>query len=107
MKRRLFLIPLCLLLLTSCGHTTFDGGEALDADGIARKQAELAAENAAAEEAALVTPDTPCYWIEGSEVYHLDRDCTYIKDRATVESGTVKAAEAAGAVRACSHCKQP
>ncbi len=111
MIKRLFLIPLCALLILSsvaCRHRgDFDGGEALDADGVAKKQAELAAENAAAEEAARVTPDTPCYWIAGSEVYHLDRNCAYIKDRETVESGTVRTAESAGAVRACSHCKKP
>lgn len=111
MKKRLFLIPLCVLLVLSsvaCRRDSgFDGGTVLDAAGVAEKQAQLAAENAAAEEAARVTPDTACYWIAGSEVYHLDRNCAYIKESATVESGTVASAEAAGAVRACSHCKKP
>ena len=101
MKKRLFLIPLCIFLLTSCGRATFDGGETLDADGVAKMQAELAAENAAAEEAARVTPETPCYFIAGSEVYHLDRDCAYIKDRAEVQSATVGWAEATGDMHAC------
>ena len=111
MIKRLFLIPLCALLILSsvaCRRRgDFDGGETLDADGIAKKQAELAAENAAAEEAARVTPDTPCYFIAGSEVYHLDRNCSYIKDRAEVQSATVGWAEATGDMRACSHCKKP
>ena len=109
MKKRLLLIPLCslLILLSACGRGSgFDAGEALTAEGVREKQAELAAANAAAEEAARVTADTPCYWIAGSEVYHLDRDCSYIKESASVESGTVAAAEAAGATRACSHCKK-
>ena len=107
MKKRLFLIPLCVLLLTSCGRVTFDGGEVLTAEAVREKQAQLEAESAAAEEVARVTPETPCYFIAGSEVYHLDRDCAYIKDRTDVQSATVGWAEATGDMRACSHCKKP
>ena len=106
MKKRLFLIPLCLLLLNSCGRTQFNGGEVLTAADIERKQKELTAEIAATEEATRVTPDTPCYFIAGSEVYHLDRDCAYIRDRETVESATVGFAEATGDMHVCSHCKK-
>ena len=111
MRKRLFLIPLCVFLLFSavgCGkEPLFDGGAVLTAGEVTQKQQELQAEKAAAEEAARVTPDTPCFWIAGSGVYHLDRNCSYIKERETVESGTVSEAEAAGAERACSHCKKP
>jgi len=107
MKKRLFLIPLCVLLLASCGRATFDGGEILTAEAVTQKQEELAAKNAASTEETRVTADTPCYWIAGSDVYHVNRNCAYIKNREDVRSGTVGFAESTGDMHACPHCSKP
>lgn len=43
------------------------------------------------------------YWIESGEVWHIKRDCRYLKNK-TVVSGSVEDAVAAGKIRACSAC---
>jgi len=49
--------------------------------------------------------DTPVYWTENGGVYHLFRDCSYIKSSAEVISGTVEEANDAGKSDACSRCQ--
>ena len=48
---------------------------------------------------------TPVYWTENGGVYHLFRDCSYIKSSAEVISGTVEEANDAGKSDACSRCQ--
>jgi len=43
------------------------------------------------------------YWIASGEVWHLSRDCRYIKDK-SIDSGSVEEAMAAGKSRVCSVC---
>lgn len=50
------------------------------------------------------TPDTDLvFWVKDGSVWHLDRDCRYIK-KSTVISGTVDEAIANGKDRVCSSC---
>ena len=44
------------------------------------------------------------YYTPKGEVYHLKRDCSYIKNSKEVLSGTLEAAQTAGKLRACSRC---
>ncbi len=45
------------------------------------------------------------YWRESGEVWHLKRDCSYIRDK-EVATGTVEDAMKAGKLRACSRCSK-
>lgn len=47
---------------------------------------------------------TIVYYTDGGEVYHFDKNCTYLKDSKLVNEGSMNAASAAGKNRACSRC---
>jgi len=53
---------------------------------------------------AIEDPDQIVYYTENSEVYHLSRDCSALKNAKVVLSGTIKEARKAGKTRPCKLC---
>ena len=104
MIRRIVIGGIALLLLfslTACAlPQPFDGGEVLSADEVAAHRAALLAEQAEADK----PYDGMCYWLKNGQVYHITRDCTYIKGKENVLSGMVEDATQAGKARVCSAC---
>ena len=50
--------------------------------------------------------DGVCFWVKGSEVFHISTDCRYIKKSKNVKSGDDYAAASDGCVRMCSACEK-
>ena len=115
MKKRMLLLAaalgLCACTLMGCRQRpAFDAGEALSAEELATLRGSLAQKGGEAELDAPAGGDTPTqgdetfYYTASGEVYHRDRNCTYLKKSSTVNEGTAEAAIAAGKIRACSRC---
>ena len=96
------LATVLLLVCTACTPLSpFEKGEVLSAEEVEARRAALLAE----QEANAAQPyDGTCYWLKSGTVYHISLDCTYIKDKENVLSGTVDEALAAGKERCCSRC---
>lgn len=116
MKRSiLFLacVGACALLLTACGREkSFDAGTEMNAEEAKAYREKLLAEAAEADEAPegdLNTaegghlPDV-CYYTENGSVWHLSKDCSYLKKATNILEAPPESAELAGKARPCSRC---
>ena len=105
MKKRMLLLAaalgLCACTLMGCRQRpAFDAGEALSAEELATLRGSLAQKGGDTP----IQGDETFYYTASGEVYHRDRNCTYLKKSSTVNEGTAEAAIAAGKIRACSRC---
>ena len=110
-KRFLFMacLGLCACLLTACTkETSFSAGTEMSADELrlyrerllAQKQQEEDAENKPAAD----VEELVCYYAENGSVWHIDRECSYLKRSKNVLEGSVEGAAIAGKTRPCSGC---
>ena len=91
-----------LLALSACAAVEpFEQGEVLSAEEVEARRAALLAER---EEEASKVFDGSCYWLVKGSVYHVSLDCSYIKGKENLQSGTVQEANANGKTKACSLC---
>ncbi len=122
MKRiRIFVLFLILLLLL-CGcsnlspaDNTVHGGELLDSEKMSEIRSsvfgsdvtEQGTEEESSETGTKKDPQdntSTAYWSESGSVWHLKKDCRYLKNAKEILTGTVTEAKESGKTKACSSC---
>ena len=103
-KHTVMALIACLLLFSLVSCTVpepFEQGEVLTADEVEAKRDALRKEK---DEQANKPYDGMCYWLAGGKVYHISPDCSYIRNKENVLSGTKDEALGAGKEQVCSVC---
>lgn len=99
------------LLLCSCSQYSgapsgFEAGVTLTPELLEEISAKVFGTDADTDAYITVDGDTECFRTKGSDVYHLFRDCRYLKNAKEIIEGTVADAEKDGCERICSACKK-
>ena len=107
----------CLLLgfLTACssysqGNSAFVAGSTLTPEQLEELSQEIFTTTQEHTEPETViikfSYDGTCSWVKGSQVFHVDSDCRYIKNSLNVKSGDAYSAASDGCERMCSACEK-
>ncbi|MBE6693276.1 MAG: hypothetical protein E7589_00725 [Ruminococcaceae bacterium] len=110
------IILISLIAAVSCSSYSqsddaFVAGETLTPERLDELSRQLTAQSTSEEEITTVVEikfsyDGECYWVKGSEVFHISGDCRYIKNSKNVNQGDAYSAAADGCERMCSSCQK-
>ena len=103
---KILMITCFSVVVVCCGVLILSGGNGNVSIVYGKYSAAEAVSTATADKSALTpaNPDQIVYYTENSEIYHLSRDCSALKNAKNVLSGTIEEARKAGKTRPCKLC---